>query len=196
MENSSARPYFAIFAVVAIVVAGFMLKQQFATASLTPDQIEQKSPRRMLVETKSGRIPESIPDWFKRVGWKDLGFVSEQQMTITQGIVSSGRKSPDLTKEELDTIRDLVASEGITKDLGIQALTRIQKPEDRKAFLPVVKSLYADGAPNQAFRTLVSGWYRSGDADLIKTFEKDPNPKLRQFVRRIIDDIEYPGKGV
>jgi len=193
--KSSPRPYLAIFALVALVAAAFILKQEFAGAGQagTSGSADSKTaPDRLLVETKAGRVPEPIPDWFKRVGYQKLGFATEQDMKITKDMLTAHRGA-EKTPEQLKELHALLASQGIPKQLGVSLLPGLQQ-NARKEFLPDVRALYVDGAPNQNFTTIVKRWYTSGDPDLIKSLQKDPDPQLAAYMKQLITDLEYPGK--
>jgi len=195
MDTTSSRPYMAIFAVIALIVAGFVIKQEYSSANKTEDQIAAESPQRMLVEGKDGRVPEPIPDWFKRVGYQKLGFESQQEMDDTQKLMAVKRQE-DYTPDQLQLIHKLVASKGIPQQMGISLLPGLRPKGARKDFVPDVKSLFVKGSPNQAFTTVLSTWCQSGDEDLVKSLAKDPDKDLAAKAQQIVTDFEFPGKDV
>jgi len=191
MQTTSARPYLLIFAVVALAVAGFILKQELSTVD-KPAGDDLTTPQRLLVEEKGGRVPEKFDDWFKRVGYEKLGFASASDMDVTKAMLTGGRGA-EPTPDQLKVLHKDLASEGIPKSLGISLLPGLHTPELHKEFLPEVKGLFAKGSPNQNFRTILSSWYQS-DPELVKSLQKDPDKDLAAFVKDIITGIEFPGK--
>jgi|SRR5579885_1049667 len=198
METSSARPYYAIFAVVAIVVAGFILKQEYASNndSDNPQVAAAKSPNRMLIDSPAGEVPEKIPDWFKRVGYKNLGFESQTDMEGTQAMLEQRGGLTNLTPDQTALIRKDIATKGIPRDLGIDLLNSVRDTKDRQAFVPDVRALYDPKGSNQTFRTITSNWVSSGDKALVQEMaDKDKDSSLKEFVRDEIWNIENPAKG-
>jgi len=116
METSSARPYFAIFAIVAIGVAAFILKNEFAGAA-QPDKVATQTVDRMLV-MKPGSpdmVPEEVPVWFKRVGYERLGFASQDEMQKTQDLMMT-KGLTNVTLPYVEAIADSGLSRAIADD--------------------------------------------------------------------------------
>jgi hypothetical protein len=193
MQNSSARPYLLVFAIVALAAAGFILKQELSSTDKPSAMDDTTQTNRMLVEGPDGRVPEKVDLWFKRVGYVKLGFDNQADMDQTQAMLTAGRGAQP-TSDQYKLIHKLVASQNpIPKQLGIGMLPGMRTPSEHKEFLPDVKTLFAKGSPNQNFRTILSTWYR-GDAEIVKSLEKDPDKDLASFVSKMVTDIEYPGK--
>ena len=197
--NTSKSSYLAIFAIVALVIAAFTLKLEYSGAGQTTNSNvtneDKNSPERLLVETKNGRVPEPIPDWFKRVGYQNLKFASPEQMKVTQDMLTA-RRGADKTPDQLKVLHQLLASDApFPKKLGVSLLPGLQSPA-RKEFIPELRKLYAEDPNHQNFRTIVSRWYNSGDKDLVVSLEKDSDAKLAADVKQIVTDIEYPGKDI
>src|SRR4051812_41288342 len=107
METSSARPYFAIFAIVAIGVAAFILKNEFAGAA-QPDKVATQQVDRMLI-LKPGSpemTPEDVPVWFKRVGYARLGFASQDEMQKTQDLMMT-KGLTNVTADQMALVKKL-----------------------------------------------------------------------------------------
>ncbi len=191
METSSTRPYLAIFAIVALVVAGFIIKAEYSSNNQTDDQVAAKSPRRMLVAVPGAqdRVPEKIPDWFKRVGYKDLGFENQQDMEATEAIMDV-KRGDNYTPDQLKLIHKLLATPGIPSELGVSLLPGMRPNAARAEFTAEVKKLY--GTNKGAFHAILATWCRSGDEDLVKTYAKDSDKDLAAYAQQIITDYEFP----
>jgi len=191
METSSARPYFAIFAIIAIAVAAFILKNEFAGAA-EPDTkagpgspVVNTSPARGLVRPPGAvdQVPEPIPDWFKRVGYQKLGFADQAEMDHAQKLMTT-RGLTDLSKDDVALIRKLHSSDNaILKSIGFNLLVKVQGTESRKQFVPEVVAMYSPKGSNQEFMKVALHWVKSGDRDLVEQMAKDSKqPEMVAFL--------------
>ena len=196
MQTKSARPFLAVLAIVGLIAAAFFLKKDFAGAAQTSIG-DPSAPQRMLVLSKKGvdMVPEPYPDWFKRVGYKKMGFDNEAQMQTTLDIVSQGRQK-EFTADQIATLHRLMQindpERNNVKQIAISTMPEL--PSNlRKEFVPDVKALFIPGSPNQQVRTILLSWCED-DEDLVKSLEKDPNKDFGQFANTIVTAHDYPGK--
>jgi hypothetical protein len=160
METSSARPYYAVFAILAIAIAGFFLKQQIAAAATSE---AATSPARQIVD----QVPEKYPAWFKRVDFAKLGFQSQADEDRALTMIEIKRGIKELSPDQEKQLHDMIASkELIQHQVGMDLLSRINGPLVEK-FVPDVKAMYTPGGRNQEFKTMLSIWYSRGSEDVV-----------------------------
>lgn len=194
MNTSSSKGYIAIFAVVAVAVAAFVLRQQFAAAAQPAAEEDTVRGKLVLAKNGSGMVPESPEAWFKRVGYEKLGFKSQEQADKTLALMKAKGGFNPLTKEQGDMIRELLAMDGQPHGIGVGLLVKIRDTEHRKEFLPEIKALVKPGERNQDFKRIMASWCQSGDMDLVKALAKDPNKDLAELANQAALDYEFPGK--
>lgn len=188
METSSSRPYFALFAIVAILVAAFILKQEYATAQGVTNPEASSDPGMQLHETAE--------HWFARVGWQKLGFKSKEQSDETLKLFEVKRltnPSPDQKR----LLHELMAEKGVPQSTAIGFIERFRDPQTEKEFLPDAAALYDPNGGNSEIRSILASWMDSPEGrDVVKTLEKDKNKQLAAFVSKFIYDHDNPSGNI
>ena len=184
MEPSSSRPYFVIFAVVAILVAAFILKQEYATAQNAANPS---------ASTDNGiQLHETADHWFARVGWQKLGFKSQEQSDELLKLLKVKRlrdPSPDQKK----LLHQLIAEKGVPQTTAVGFLAGFRNLDTQKEFLPDAASLYDPKGRNSEIRLILASWMSSPEGeDLVKTLEKSKDKQLAAFVTQLVYDHDFP----
>jgi hypothetical protein len=185
METSSSRPYFAIFAIVAILVAAFILKQEYASANVKPEVAAASA------DPHQG-LKESPKDWVARVGWQKLGFASQEQ--ADQAVALMGvRRMRDMTPDQQKLLHGLLADKGLAHDVGVSFLPRMRNPEVQAKFLPEVAALYSPTDRNVAVRATLSSWCDTPEGkELVLKLTKDKNQDLAKFASAVVWNHDNP----
>lgn len=191
----------AVFAIVLIGVAAFVLKKEYASADTTNDAHKVYTTgdptRGGLVWNKdhSSLVPEKTDDWFKRVSYQDRGFDTQQDSDQTL-VLMKERSIDKLTPEQVTLLHKLIASKQQTPhEIGLSMLIRLQNHDDRVAFLPEIKALFIPGSGNVDFDRIMLAWYRFNDTKLAENLASKSNPDqaMAKEVQKVIDQFNYPG---
>ncbi len=193
METSTSRPYFAIFAVIAILIAGFILKQELTEgkADVAPGTVVDPNDPHI-------QVHETARVWFTRVGWQKLGYPSKEQADQTLALLET-RRLRDLDPDQQKLVHELIAEKGPPHDAGIGLLPGIRNPDTEKKFLPDVVAQF-DPAPdsqNSVFRSIMASWCGSpAGEEVVKTLENDKNPTIVKYVTNLIYNHDNPSSNV
>lgn len=185
MESSNSRPYFAIFAIIAIIVAGFILKSELTTQDTAEAKADPKDPH---------SLPhESEKDWFKRVGWQKLGFTSQEQMDDLVKLEHQ-RKVADMTPAEEQMLHQFLSSQNnLLYGSAMTVVPRLSTEKLQEEFLPEVKATYIQGTPNGLLREITSSWIGTPSGrTVLKKLEDDPNKDLGDVVKQTINNHDNP----
>ena len=178
MQPSGNKTLVAVFAVVVIAVAGWIIYAQSKKTSAE--------------EPYPGSVPVVVESFDKRIarmGWKAAGYASEAE--VTQASEIRKKKGDGLTQSDLDLIRTIVMRPSTHAD-GVVMVKALKEPKDQLAFYDVVKGLYQDGTPNMDFRKILNTWARLPQRPAVDKMMSDPDKNFALFVKRAVQQIDDP----
>lgn len=151
LQPSKSRAYYAVFAIVAIALALFILRWEMNTVNAKPEA--------------------------PKLTYQEAGFVSQSEMDQADNLIK-GRKFKGLAPDQEPMVHRWVAGHGKAQLSGIGVVARLDNDEQRNRFLPDLRAAYASGAPKSVVDGVFSTWCHHGGAEYVKKLEKDQDRTL------------------
>jgi hypothetical protein len=184
MENSSSRPYFAIFAIVAILIAGFILKNEYSGTATEASGKNDSDP--------GMQLHESPAHWIQRVGWQNVGFTSQEQADQTLALYGV-KRGQDFSEAQQQLIHTILGLKGYPHDVGLHMLTSIRNPDIAQKFVPDVEAQFEPDGQNSFDRVVLDTWYgREASKPVVVQLEKSKNQAFAKFVTDLAYNHDYP----
>lgn len=179
IQSAGNKPLVGVFAVVVILLAGFIIYSQSNKAAT-----EEPYPG-----SKPINAAEKFEQYLARVGWKEAGFASEAEAKQYEAI--SNKKDEPYSDSEAAFVRNLLSRPEL-RHYGVDALTRIKDKDEQLKFYGDVKGLFHEGDSNLDLRRVVVSWSRKKPRPAVDKMLKDPDQAFSSYVLPIVQQVDDP----
>lgn len=165
MQPSKSKAYYALFAIVAIALALFILRWEMNAANAKPEA--------------------------PKLSYQEAGFKSQTEMDAAAELLK-GRKFKGLAPDQEPMVHRWIAGTGKARLSGIGVVARLQDDQQRNRFLPDIRTLYTTDAPKSVVDGIFATWCHNGGEDYVKGLEKDKDPMVAKMAKAAWERYKYP----